>query len=315
MPQLENVLSLQDLNTIKLQVANFILRNHILLPQHLHLSLFTFTIMISTETDNHMEWLPGLGTPSHSASKSTSASGAELETSLNTQAADLKVDEVQYSIVCDDCGKHFWSRSKAHSHAALTAHVLHGEITSPSSPVTIPDSPAACSASAPNTNTVFSSAKDAEATLNAEASNTEGSSDGEDKERSLRFDYGRHFRSYEAANNHSKIGHMQNTDMVPSSVPEGSPTFAAAGPAFTTSSAAHPSMNPSFLYWNTGPGTASLLTNGETPTSLYSDPKATTGHAVSPTSPVYNGGANWTSPRWTTKQMTSRAISPTAPVY
>ncbi len=272
--------------------------------------------MISTETDDHMEWLPGLGTPSHSGSKSTSASGAELETGLNTQAADPKVDEVQYSIVCDDCGKHFWSRFKAHSHAALTAHVLHREIISPSSPVTIPDSPVACLASAPNTNTVLTSAKDVEASFNAETSDTEGGTDSEDEERLLRFDSNRHFRSYEAANNNSKIGHMQNTNMVPSSVPEGSPTFAITCPAVTTSSAANPSIHPSFPYWYTGPGTASILTNGDkTPTSPYSNVKAMSGHSLSPTSPVYNGGANWTSPRWTTKQMTSRAISPTSPGY
>ncbi len=310
MPHLKNVLSLQDLNIIKIHSSSQLhITNHKLLPQHLHLSSVTVTIMISTETDDHMEWLPGLGTPSHSGSKSTSASGAELETGLNTQAADPNVDEVQYSIVCDDCGRHFWSRFKAHSHAALTAHVLHREIISPSSPVTIPDSPAACLASAPT------SAKDTEASFNTETSDTEGGIDSEDEEHSLRFDSNRHFRSYEAANNDSKTGNMQNADMVPSSVPEGSHNFVIACPAATVFCAAKPSINPSFLYRNTGPGTAALLKDRETPTSLYSDPKATAGHAVSPTSPVYNRGANPTSPRWTTKQMTGRAISPTSPGY
>ena len=246
-----------------------------------------------------MEWLPGLGTPSHSGCKSTSAPGAELETGLNTQAADPEVDEVQFSIDCDDCGKHFWSRSKADSHAALTAHVLYREIMPPSSPITILDSPA------PN------SMKDVEAFFDAEPSDIEGSTtDSEDEEHSL-------FPSYAAAENHAKTGHMQDTDMVSSSIPEGSPTFAAAVPAGpTTSFAANPSINPSSFYWNTGPGTASLLTSGDTTLdSPYSDSEATIGHSVSHTPPIYNGGANRTSSHWTTKQMTSRAISPTSPGY
>ena len=79
---------------------------------------------------DHINWLPGLGDLSHHGSNSLSTPRAELETGLNTQAGESEVDEVQDSIVCDDCGKQFWSRSKADSHAALTAHVLWEDFSS-----------------------------------------------------------------------------------------------------------------------------------------------------------------------------------------
>ena len=167
----------------------------------------------------------------------------ELKTGLDTQAADPKVDEVQYSIVCDDCGKHFWSRSKADSHGALTAHVLHEEFISPQSPVIVGNFPAASSASAPDSSPPLTSAIEAEASPYAD---TPDSEDSENDEYSICFDCGRHFWSHEAANNHAKTGHMHDTEMVPSSAPDMYDTSAVAGPAVTpTSLAASLSISPS----------------------------------------------------------------------
>lgn len=271
-------------------------------------SLLTVLIMTPMESNDQKDWLRT--SQSHIGSNSVSAPRAELETGLNTQAADPKVDEVQCSIVCDDCGKHFWSRSKADSHAALTAHVLHEGIISPSSPVIIPDSPAACSAYAPRTNTLFTSAKEAEASLNAETPDKEDSGDS-GEEHSLCFDCGRHFWSHEAANYHVQKGHMQDTEIVPSSAPDGSPTFAATVPAVdSTSSAAKSSINPSSLYRKTGPGTASLANNGGiTPTPPCWTTEQTTGRAIPPTSPFNNRGLDSTAMYGTTSPTSGRAMA------
>ncbi|KAF6237001.1 hypothetical protein HO173_004880 [Letharia columbiana] len=239
---------------------------------------------------DHMDWLPGLGSPSHSGSNAVSTPRAALETSLNTQTADSKVDEVQYSIVCDDCGKHFWSRSKANSHAALTAHVLHEEIESP----TVSNSPAATPASAPETTTPFTPAIKVEASPNTDTPGQEEREGSGDGKYSVCFGCGRHFGSHEAAYNHAKAEHMQDTELVPSSAPDGSPTFAAVGPAVPpTSPAANPSIHPSSLYQITGPDTTSLAANGGIiPTSLYWATEQTPDYAISPTSPVYNRGVS-----------------------
>lgn len=255
--------------------------NYIFLSQIIHPSSLAVTIMAPND---HMDWLPGLGNPHQGRSNSGFAPRAELETALNTQAADSRVDEVQYSIVCDDCGKHFWSRSKADSHAALTTHVLHEEIISPCPTMTIPEFPAATSASAPDTATLFTCAKQAVSSINTETPDEE---DSEDEEHSLCFGCGRHFWSHEAADNHAKTAHLQDTDMVPSIAPDRSSNLGAADPTATPKySAASPSVGSSSLYWNTGPGTASLADNG----------------AINPTSP-----------NWTLKQIFHPAISPTSP--
>lgn len=243
--------------------------------------------MLSMGSNDHMDWLPGLGTQSRNVSDLALAPRVKLKTGFNMKAADRAVDEVQFSIMCNDCGKHFWSRYKANSHAALTAHVLHEDIMSPSSPVIVPISPAASSTSAPRTNTLFTSATDAETSPNTNNLDQEDSKDIGDEEFSICSDCGRHFWSHEAADNHARTEHMQDTEMVPSSVPDGSPTFSATSPAITpTSPAANPGINLSPPYWNTDPDTASLAAIGGTaPTSPSWITEQTTRDQFSPTSP------------------------------
>lgn len=216
-----------------------------LLHLSIHSSLLLVTIMTSIETADHkMDWLPGLSNPSYSASNSVSTPRADFETGLNTQTTDPNVDEVQFSIVCEDCGKHFWSRSKAVSHAALTAHVLNEELMLSPSPVIIPESPVTGSASAPGLNTAATSAMDAEVGQKADAvDDYEDSEDGEDEDESICFDCGRHFWSQKAAHNHIMIGHVHGADIAPSSASSGSPwaaTFAPGMSEQTTSRAVSP---------------------------------------------------------------------------
>lgn len=165
---------------------------------------------------DNVDWLPGLGNPSHGGQSSVPA------------PPDMEVDEVQYSIVCDDCGRHFWSRSKADSHAALTAHVLHEANVSPSSHVTVPHSPAINLACAPEVNMYFASAIEAEASPNSKNPDLEDRGDSGDEEYSPCFDCDKHFWSHEAGTDHAKTGHLQDTEMVTSSAPDGSPTSSAA---------------------------------------------------------------------------------------
>ena len=231
-------------------------------------SLITVTMMPPMESNDHINWLPGLGSQSHSFPDMALAPPAKLETGFNTKAAKV-VDEEQNSIVCHDCGKHFWRRSTADSHAALTAHVLHEDIISPSSPVIVPSSPTATWASAPRMNTSLSSATDAETSPNTDILDQGNIGD---EEYSICSECGGHFWSYDAANIHARMGHMQDIEMVPSSVSDAShsPTFSATVLAVT----------PTF------PATASHpAIRGTAPTS----PPCTTEHtrgAFSPTSPI-----------------------------
>ncbi len=262
--------------------------------------------MALTRSNDDMDWLPGLGKSSHGASNSFSAPRADPETAFNTQVVD---DEVQYSIECEDCGKHFWSRAKAHSHAALTAHVLRKPNNSPLSP----RSPATISASAPEMVTLFSE-REREASsdpdtlfLKTEAvaspdldlldqDFSEGSGD------IICVDCDRRFRSYEAINNHAKRVHMLDTEIVPSSVPDGFPASTAdtAGPAVKpTYSTANPSIHTDSVYWNTKPGYIYL--GGKHPTPPYLDAEQTIPHAIFPTHPLYDGGENTTSTYGTTR--------------
>ena len=171
-----------------------------------------------------MDWLPELGNPSHGGQSSVPA------------PPDTEVDEVQYSIVCDDCGRHFWSRSKADPHAALTAHVLHEANVSPSSHFTVPHSPAINSACAPEGNMHFASAIEAEASPNSKNPDLEDRGDSGDEEYSPCFDCGKYFWSHEAVTDHAKTGHLQDTEMVPSTTPDGSPTSSAANLGISRSS-------------------------------------------------------------------------------
>lgn len=231
-----------------------------------------------------MNWLPGLGSPPPSSQNSFSV------------PPDPEFDEVEYSVVCDGCGKHFWSLSKAYSHAALTAHVLHKETISPSSHAGVLHSPVNNSARALETNTVFPSTAEAEA--NTDTSDQEDGEDSGDDKYPLCYECGRYFWSHEEADYHAKIGHMQDTVIIPSSDPDGWPTSASASPVLTpTSPAANSSIHPSYPYWNIGPGTASLAGNeGTTPNSPYWTTEPETDRAISPAYPLYDGGVNSTSP-------------------
>ena len=257
--------------------------------------------MASTGPNHHTGWLPGLG---HQSDAGATSFSAELETSLDTQAIDPKFDAVQYSIVCDGCGKHFWSRSKADAHAALTAHDLHKEHISPSSPVTLLESPTASPASSLGTNAFVASAIGARAGPNMDNSDREDNEDSGDEEYSRCYDCGEPFWSREAANNHAKLQHTQSKEFVPSSVADGSPASATAGPAvIPTSLAADSSVHPNTVCWNTRPGYNPFAANGGTnPTSpswseiqTISLANAPTSPVFSPTFPVYGGGINPTS--------------------
>ena len=177
-----------------------------------------------------MDWLPGLSNPSYRASDSDSVSmfRADFETGLNTQTTTPDVDEVQYSIVCEDCGKHFWSRSKAVSHAALTAHVLNEEMMMSPAPVIIPESPTTGSASAARVNTAITSAMNTEFNQKADAIDDYEDGEGsENEDESICFDCGRHFWSQKAAHNHAMIAHVHGADRAPLR-PSGRPSWAAA---------------------------------------------------------------------------------------
>ncbi|KAM0804914.1 hypothetical protein BDR22DRAFT_959496 [Usnea florida] len=195
-----------------------------------------------------MDWLPGLSNPSDRSSDSVSMFRADSETGFNTQTTIPDVDEVQYSIVCEDCGKHFWSRSKAVSHAALTAHVLNEEMMLSPSPDIVPKSPTTGSASAPISNTAVTSAIDAEVYQKADAINDFEDNEGsEDENESICFDCGRHFWSRRAAYNHAVIGHGHDgADTGPSSASGRSPRAAtlARGMSEQTTSHAFTSINP-----------------------------------------------------------------------
>ena len=188
-----------------------------------------------------MDCLPGLSNPSHRASDSVPMFRADIGIGLNTQTTNPDVDEVQYSIVCEDCNKHFWSRSKAVSHAALMAHVLNDEMMSSPSPVIIPESPTIGSAPAPGLNTAFTSAADTEVNQKANAIDVYEDNEGsEDDDESICFDCGRHFWSQKAAHNHAMIGHAHGADRAPSSAFD----TLAPGMSERTTSHAFTEINP-----------------------------------------------------------------------
>ena len=200
-------------------------------------SLLTLTIVAPMGSNDQMGWLPGLGTRTRSRRQTF----ADLEFIRDIKTIDPSVDEVQFSIVCEGCGKHFWSRSKAKSHAALTTHILH-EDTLPDSPVPILESPAASPAS---THTL------AEASRDMNPAEQERTEDSGDDEHGSYFDCGEILGYYEAANKHANIECKQDTPFVPSSAPNGSltsamPSAAAACDNPATDSSIHPN-SPS---WN-----------------------------------------------------------------
>ena len=187
-----------------------------------------------------MDWLPGLSNPSDSSSDSVSMFRADSETGFNTQTTNPDVDEVQYSIVCEDCGKHFWSRSKAVSHAALTAHVLNEELMLSPSPDIVPESPTTGSASAPRSNTAVTSAIDVELNQKADAINDFEDNEGsEDENESICFDCGRHFWSRKAAYNHAIIGHGHEADTAPPSASGRLPWAATLAPGMSEQTTSH----------------------------------------------------------------------------
>ena len=200
-----------------------------LLYSSIQSSLLTITNRTPRETAYHkMDCLPGLSNQSHKASDSVPMFRADFETGLNTQTTDPDADEVQYSIVCEDCNKHFWSRSKAVSHAALTAHVLNEEMMMSPSPVIIPESPTTGSASAPRLNTAITPAVDIEVNQKADAIDDYEDSEGsENEDESICFDCGRHFWSQKAAHNHAMIAHVHGADRAPLGA-SGRPPWAAA---------------------------------------------------------------------------------------
>ena len=180
-----------------------------------------------------MEWLPGLGIQSRSGSEIF----ADPETIRDTQAQDPSVDGVQFSIVCENCGKHFWSRSKANSHAALTTHVLHEDDILPDSPVTIPESP---TTSPVPTHTLIEACQD------VNAADQEGSQVSGGDEYDSFFDYSGSSYCYESATEHANVKCIQDTEVVPSSATGGSPTSsmlsaAVARDTLPTDSSIHPS--------------------------------------------------------------------------
>lgn len=250
-----------------------------------------------------MHWLPGLGTHVYRGSESVST---ELDKIPDTQAVDSTVDEVQFSIVCYDCGKHFWSRSKADSHAALTAHVLHEDNTSPYLPVYSPDPIAESPTAVP-----ASTRTHVRASSDISISGQEDSGGSENGEYPICLNGSRYYCVSEAANNHATTKNMQGTELVPSSVPHGSPTSAIASPAVTSASpASNHSMLPSSPYWNGTPGYISLVANGATfPTSRCPASEQTTIREFQASSPVY-GGVRPTSTDRLTNSISSHAMDP-----
>ena len=205
--------------------------------------------MALTGSNEDMDWLPGLGKSSHGASNSFSAPRADLETAFNTQAVD---DAVQSSIECEDCGKHFWSRAKAHSHAAMTAHVLRKPSTSP----LFPRSPATISAFAPQMDTLFSE-REREASSDpdtlfikteAVASSDPDLLDQDFSEGSgdiICVDCDRRFRSYESVNDHAKRAHRPDTSGLFSAQHIPRPTNTGTPRVHTPNATDSPSLNSS----------------------------------------------------------------------
>ena len=231
-------------------------------------------------SNDQMEWLPGLGIQSRSGSEIF----ADSDTIRDTQTIDPSVDEVQFSIVCEDCGKHFWSRSKANSHAALTTHVLHEDDILPDSPVTVPESP---TTSPGSTHTL------AEACRDMNPAEQEGSEDGGGDDYGSSFECGEFPCYYGAANNHANLECMQDTELVPSSAPDGSPTSGVLSAAVARDTpAVDSSVDPSSLFRSAR--RARL-------------PNTTTG-ASSSTSPVYKGGVIPTTTYGTPSEISGRVI-------
>ena len=214
------------------------------------------------DSNDQMEWLPGLGIQSRAGFKVF----ADTETIRDTQAVDLSVDKVQFSIVCEDCGKHFWSRSKANSHAALTTHELHEDATLPESPVAIPEPP---------TTSPASTCTLADVCVDLESAEQEGSGDSGGDDYGPSFERGEFPYYFGAANNHANLECMQDTELVPSSASDGSPIsdFLSAAVARDTP-AVDSSIHPNSPSWNAG--RARL-------------PNMTTTGVSSSTSPVYRG--------------------------
>ena len=242
-----------------------------------------------------MDWLPGLGTQSRSGCNPFSA---ELEAGFNTQAVHSKNDEVQYSIVCDDCGKYFWSRSKADFHAAVTAHALHRDNTSRCSSVTSPGSPTASPASLPETDTNSTSGREANASPSGDTTDQEDSGDSGDEE-------------YSIADSSARKGLVHDTELVPSSVSDGSLTSATVGPAVNAASpAVNPGIHPDNVYWNSRRGYDFLAAKGQNPTSPCWTNDRPTRPAVCPTRPVYDRGISPTSIHRTPSPTSSHAMNP-----
>ena len=228
--------------------------------------LLIVTTVASMCSNDQMEWLPGLGIQSRSGSEIF----GDVEHIRDTQAIDPSVDEVQFSIVCEDCGKHFWSRSKANSHAALTTHVLHEDDAMPDSPVTIPESPTTSPAS---THTLAEACRDVKSAGQEDSEDKGGDGCGSS------FDYSEFSYYYEAANKDVSIECTQDVELVPSSTPDESPATGILSAAVDrdipdTDSSIHPSIHPSSPSWS----------------ARYARlPNTTTTGASTSTSPVYKG--------------------------
>ena len=223
--------------------------------------------MAPIESKDLMDWLPGLGSSSHAGSDALSAPRVALETGVVTQAGDPQADEVEYSIVCDGCGKHFWSQSKATSHAALTGHVLCEEMVSPCPSVTGSNLPVASKASAAATNAAAKSGTEADASPSSDTLDQEDGDDSGEEEGSVA-------PASPALNRHIHSSFLHWI----------------TGPG-TASIAANGDTNPTSLCWTT-----ERTTNHEiSPTFPAYDGGA------NPTHPSYDGGVNPTA----TFEMTS----------
>ena len=232
---LEDVSSMRDLANHRFLMDTFTHISYLLLTP-----LLFFTTVASMGSNDHliMESLPGLGIQPRSRSMIL----ADLETTRDTQAIDPSVDEVQFSIVCEDCGKLFWSRSKANSHAALTTHVLREDDILPNSPVAVPESPTTSPASThalPDACRVMNSAEQEDCELS-----------GDD-------DYGSSIECgeipcyYGAATSHASLEFIQDTELVPSSAPNGSLTSGTLSAAVARDTpAVESSIHPSSPSWN-----------------------------------------------------------------
>ena len=268
---------LRDLSTVKLSNNQHRIEKYIFLPQY---PCLLSRLLVSPPMDSnvHMDWLR-YGTQSHSISDPASAPCMEVEAGLNT-TSDRVLDQVQYPIVCHTCGKHFWSHSRADSHSVLTEHVLYDDTSSLSSPVMVPSSPAATSTSAPRMNTSFTYATDAETSPHRDIFDQGDSKDIGDEEYSMCSGCGRVFWSYEAANRHARIGHMQDTEMVSSSIPDGSPTFAALAspPAIRDSVPSSPSWTTEHTNSRAFSPTSPISSEDQLSTSTYGNTSPTSDH-------------------------------------